>query len=337
MGKKIMRLKRGKEQGLYGAAKSVLNWKEKVIQRGIYEKDKVTFQDPDDRAVVKVLLRKKGKFRKGDEIRYLRKLFGNFAVFQAMMKFLSMELMSRLFERVRYQRKKQGEVIFYQGDTAYKFYVIIEGEVAMLEEQDGVNGDEGRQEVRMADPHQGHLCHEDAPKGNKLVLSHTHSSTAKQAHDQRVYLRQRMNQHQVENPGDPDFDIFGRSVEINRYHAGETFGEVALTNLSLRRSSARALRETHLATLTCEDYNEIILKYHEYLYNKKIRWLQSFSCLAKADKTIVYEIFKKMKKVDYIMNSHIYEEGTKPKYLYFIYAGQIKVYPPNPPLSLPSL
>ena len=43
LGKKLMRMKRGKEGGFYGVAKAVTNWKEDIIHRGIFESEKVTF------------------------------------------------------------------------------------------------------------------------------------------------------------------------------------------------------------------------------------------------------------------------------------------------------
>jgi hypothetical protein len=79
--------------------------------------------------------------------------------------------------------------------------------------------------------------------------------------------------------------------------------------------------------LSSQAYNDIIGKYHEYLYTKKIRWLSNFSCLRDCKKSIIYEIFKKMVKFDAKVDNYIYKEGDKPKYIYFVEEGEIKVIP----------
>ena len=126
------------------------------------------------------------------------------------------------------------------------------------------------------------------------------------------------------NPGE-DFDEFEHSKELIRLQAGDSFGEIALSQACKRTASVKCSRETHLATLFCDDYNEIIGKYHEYLYNKKIRWLQTFSCLKQCKKSTTIEIFKKMVKFDARVDNYIYKEGDKPKYIYFLEEGEIKV------------
>ena len=42
--------------------------------------------------------------------------------------------MNKLFKKIRLERKKTDEVVFYQGDTGRKFFIILEGEIDILEE-----------------------------------------------------------------------------------------------------------------------------------------------------------------------------------------------------------
>ncbi len=56
-----------------------------------------------------------------------------------MEQFLLNDLMNTLFEKINYEVKKENEVVFYQGDTGKKFYIVIEGEVIILEEQTRCN------------------------------------------------------------------------------------------------------------------------------------------------------------------------------------------------------
>ncbi len=79
-----------------------------------------------------------------------------------------------------------------------------------------------------------------------------------------------------------------------------------------RTASVRAATSACFATISSRSYNEIIGKYHEYLYHKKIRWLQTFPILDKSPTSIVYEVFKKMKRFEKSMHNTIYEEGDKP-------------------------
>jgi len=50
-----------------------------------------------------------------------------------MENFLTFDLYFSLYKELMYEEKKAGDVIFYEGDKAKKFYIIIDGEVELLE------------------------------------------------------------------------------------------------------------------------------------------------------------------------------------------------------------
>jgi hypothetical protein len=108
-----MRAKRANETGILGVTKKVMKNKDDIVHRGLYEKETVSFQDAEDREVLKILLGKKGKFRSKEQILYIRKLFNTFGVFREMEQFLASDLMNTLFEKIQYEVKKEDEVVFY--------------------------------------------------------------------------------------------------------------------------------------------------------------------------------------------------------------------------------
>ena len=49
--------------------------------------------------------------------------------------FLTNQLMLSLCRELMYLQKNKNDVIFYEGDIGKKFYIIIDGEVEVLEEK----------------------------------------------------------------------------------------------------------------------------------------------------------------------------------------------------------
>lgn len=113
----------------------ILRQKNNLIDKGLYQKDAISFDNLKDREVLKVILQKKGKFRSKKELLYIRKFFSSFKIFQDMEKFLTNQLMISLCKELMYFSKSEDEVVFYEGDIGKKFYIIIDGEVEVLEEQ----------------------------------------------------------------------------------------------------------------------------------------------------------------------------------------------------------
>ena len=76
----------------------------------------------------------------------------------------------------------------------------------------------------------------------------------------------------MEHP-DEEFDPLENCKIVNTLYTGENFGELSLEKECLRTASIITKEKTHFAILTNGDYNEVIGKYHEYLYNLKIKEL----------------------------------------------------------------
>jgi CRP-like cAMP-binding protein len=66
---------------------------------------------------------------------YIKKFLSSFEIFKELGEFLTDELMINLCRELTYLHKQKDEVIFYEGDIGKKFYIIIDGEVEVLEER----------------------------------------------------------------------------------------------------------------------------------------------------------------------------------------------------------
>merc|ERR1712113_390893 len=114
----------------------IIRQKNSVIDKALYEKDyQISFSNRKDREVLKVILQKKGKLRSKKELKYIKKFFQSFKLFKDMEKFLTSNLMISLCRELMYFSKKEGEVVFYEGDIGKRFFIIIDGEVEVLEEK----------------------------------------------------------------------------------------------------------------------------------------------------------------------------------------------------------
>ena len=115
------------------ASKFLLREKDDIIKLALYQKDKISFDDKKEREILKVILKKPSKWRNIIELMFVRKFFQNFNVFIEMEKFLVKDLINQLFREIQYIEKKPGEIIFQEGEIGENFYIIIEGEVDILE------------------------------------------------------------------------------------------------------------------------------------------------------------------------------------------------------------
>ena len=76
-----MRKKRQINDGFMSITRLILREKDQIIKRGLYEEDEISFQDFKHRTMVKIILKKKGKHRSKEQLKYLQKLFSGFEVF----------------------------------------------------------------------------------------------------------------------------------------------------------------------------------------------------------------------------------------------------------------
>lgn len=109
--------------------------KNNIINNGLYSIEPLSFNNFKQREVLKVLLQKKNIFRNKKELLYIKKFFSSFKMFKDMGNFLTNQLMLSLCRELMYLQKNKNDVIFYEGDIGKKFYIIIDGEVEVLEEK----------------------------------------------------------------------------------------------------------------------------------------------------------------------------------------------------------
>ena len=119
---------------VYKVSKMLLAQKNNIINKGIYSKEPIPFSDLKNQEVLKIILNKKGKFRSKQELRFIRKFFSTFKIFKEMEKSLTDKLMISFCKELMYMQRKEGEVVFYEGDIGKRFYIVIDGKVEVLEE-----------------------------------------------------------------------------------------------------------------------------------------------------------------------------------------------------------
>ena len=117
----------------------LLKEKDEIIKLALYQKDKISFNDNREREILKIILKKPSKWRKTIELMYLRKFFQDFNTFSEMAVFLPKELIFQLFRQIQYIEKFKGDIIFKEGEPAKNFFIIIEGEVEILESKKNIN------------------------------------------------------------------------------------------------------------------------------------------------------------------------------------------------------
>ena len=86
------------------------------------------------REILKIILKKKAKFRTRKELLYLRKCFKDFKLIKRLELQFTEDLMLTLFREMVYFEKEKDKAVFYEGDKGRRFYIIIEGKVKVLKE-----------------------------------------------------------------------------------------------------------------------------------------------------------------------------------------------------------
>jgi len=87
-----------------------------MIVHALMSKKPLSLDNITYKSILKLLLKKKSKFRKHKELLFIQKFFSQYKIFQDLEKKLTDSLVIALYRELRFEEKRLGEVLFYQGD-----------------------------------------------------------------------------------------------------------------------------------------------------------------------------------------------------------------------------
>ena len=203
-------------------------------------------------------------------------------------------ILEKLIQNLIYEKVEADHVIFRFGDHGNKFYIVIEGEVAIM-----------------------------VPRSKEQILRLASRIEEGERNDFADDDEALSFFERVEKIGHTCFSGPIPVYEIKRRLGNLcTFGEVALTYSGMRTATVCTTVETHLISLDKKTYLEIL----ESSTDDVIRFLKFLSrCFEGLNKFSLVNLMCLAEEFTMRMNSKLFEIGTRPDFCYIVKKGSVRV------------
>ena len=202
-------------------------------------------------------------------------------------------ILEKLVQSLTYEQVEADEVIFRFGDHGNKFYIVIEGEVAIMVPR-------SKEEImKLSQNEEGELQEQNEDPDTLLYFE------------------------RIEAKGQACFSGPIPIYEIKRKLGNlSSFGEVALTYSGMRTATVCTTMETHLISLDKKSYLEIL----ESSSDDILRFLKFLKkCFDGLNKFSLVNLMCLIEEVSFRLNHRLMQVGTIPDYCYIIKKGSVRV------------
>ncbi|CAD8135253.1 unnamed protein product [Paramecium pentaurelia] len=278
-------------------------------------------------------------------------------------------LYCQMLKKIQLKEFKKGEVVFHYGsNNVEQFYVILQGQVAILcpndksithqqvieEYQKGI--DSNPSQIRRSSAiYSPRLSAFNNRALKDIIMAQAYGDflgISNYSIIQLIFLdiqkvdQQSLIEEYTNNPNQISVDkwldnlvkrLFPSLHIVNMCCTGDQFGEIALIGKVTRTATVLCTQDTAMITLANPDFQAILQQYHDQVKNEKISLLRNFELFSKLTDKRLRGILENIIVQKPSMFSIIYMENSIPEYIYFIKQGEIellKVFPKNKTVSI---
>ncbi|CAI2378444.1 unnamed protein product [Moneuplotes crassus] len=127
----------------------------------------------------------------------------------------------------------------------------------------------------------------------------------------------------IYNPDDP---YEGCYKEVACQKVGEYFGELALLSSKPRAATVLCTEDTQFASISKNEYQDIIGKIHKNIVEDKIKILKEIPCLAHYSKQFLSKVSLSLQEVSYKRGNTVFSHGDPCKYVYIVKTGEFEMF-----------
>jgi len=107
-------------------------------------------------------------------------------------------------------------------------------------------------------------------------------------------------------------------TEVATLSAGQSFGELALISQKPRAATIRCLENCHFAVLSKQDYEKVLGKKEQALFNKMTDFLRSMPIFMHWTKNALLKLTYYFKKREFQRKQWVYKEGESCENVYIV-------------------
>eukprot|EP00347_Sterkiella_histriomuscorum_P012371 403368842 len=291
-------------------------------------------------------LKKKPDQRKEADIQLLLPFLKSIKFFQERRDMKETDF-NYLCERAKHEYFHQNKNVFCYGDYGDKFYILLEGQVAVLvPKKKDKNTDDSSSQMdesvmrfssgtEQSQNAKRKLMHGNSYQDVQRLMSgsginrkatlvdninNRYFGLAKGSSGNEKVANTRAQILQDQN------NIAGQNlVEVAQLKSGQSFGELALISNKPRAATIKCMTDAHFLVLQKKDYEQILGRFEEANMNKFVEFLKQMPHFNHWFKNALSKLTYYFTRQKFIRNQTIYKEGDICRFIYIVLDGEFEI------------